>query len=314
MTRVTGYLLGFSALSSGRSVNYWCGLTLLTLLHGSVSAQDLAVPAVAASQPSTAVGLLPLATTVAKQRPSASGALSAAPVPAQAKPAAANLYRWKSLSAAQRQALAPLEKEWDHLDQQQRLKWLEIASRFASLPTDEQARMQERMGSWAKLSPVERSRARLIFQQAQQITPESRQAKWEAYQALAPEQRQDLADKAAKRTLATNAPSGAMQAKHGKSLATATKTTLPDQAKSNLVPDRTSAPLPKSVTPTLLQKKPGVTTMLINQTATPPAHQQSGMTKIVAAPDMVDSRTLLPKRIAASASNPEPPVATPQRQ
>jgi len=310
MTRVTSYLVRYSPLSSGRSGLYWCGLTLLTLLHGSVLAQDLAVPATAASRPSVTAGLLPLATPVAK----ASGALSAASAPKQAKPAAASLYRWKSLSAAQRQALAPLEKEWSHLDQQRRLKWLEIASRFSSLPTDEQARMQERMSSWAKLSPVERSRARLIFQQAQQITPESRQAKWEAYQALAPEQRQELADKAAERTLATNAPIGALQAKHEKRLAAATKPALADQAKSNLVPERANAPLPKSVTPTLIQKKPGATTMLINQTATPPAHQQSGTTKIVAAPDLVDALTLLPKRVAASANAPEPAVATPARQ
>lgn len=314
MTRVTPYLVGFSALNSSRSLNYWYGLTLSAFLCGPVLAQDLAVPAVAASQPSLGANLMPLAAPAATQSPSASGVLNSPSVPAPAKPAAASHNRWKSLSAVQQRALAPLENDWSHLDTQQRLKWLEIASRFVSMPIEEQARLQERMSSWAKLSPVERNHARLMFLQAQQIAPESRQAKWDSYQALAPEQRQELAAKAAQRALATNASGGALQAKPGKHLAAGAKRTPADHAKSNVVPARTSAPLPKPVTPTLLQKKPGVTTMLINQAASPPAHQLSGLMKIVATPDLVDPQTLLPKRAAAAARTPEPAVATPPGQ
>ncbi len=235
-------------------------------------------------------------------------------MPAQAKPVAATHNRWKGLSAVQQRALAPLENDWSHLDAQQRLKWLEIASRFASMPIEEQARLQERMSSWAKLSPVERNRARLMFLQVQKIAPESRQAKWDSYQALAPEQRQELADKAAQRALASHAAAVALQAKQGKRLAAGAKRGPADHAKSNLVPARASAPRPKPVTPTLLQKKPGVTTMLINQAAAPPPHQHSGFTKIVATPDLVDPNTLLPKRTASTARAPEPAVATPPRQ
>jgi len=205
-----------------------------------------------------------------------------------------DLYLWKQLTPNQQQALAPMAEEWDRLDLSRRRKWLEIATRFPSLPPDEQTRVQERMSSWAKLSPVERSQARIGFQQAQQIAPESRQAKWEAYQALAPEQRQELADKAAKKT----------DAKTGKTASPITKPVLDNQAKSNLVPQRASAPQPKPVAPTVVQNKPGATTTLINQTAKPPAHQQGGMPKIMASPELVDSNTLLPKRPAASASPP----------
>nr|WP_316639804.1 DUF3106 domain-containing protein [uncultured Roseateles sp.] len=212
----------------------------------------------------------------------------------QGTSAVPDLYLWRQLTPTQQQALAPMAKDWDSLDLSRRRKWLEIATRFPSLPADEQARVQERMSSWAKLSPVERSQARIGFQQAQQITPESRQAKWEAYQALPPEQRQELADKAAKKT----------EAKIGKAAAPITKPVLDNQAKSNLVPQRTSAPQPMSVAPTVVQNKPGVTTTLINQTAKPPAHQQSGMPKIMAAPELVDPNTLLPKRPAGSASTP----------
>lgn len=207
---------------------------------------------------------------------------------AAANPTNVKLYHWGELTAEQRLALAPLEKDWASIDLQRRRKWLEIAARFQSMPADEQARMQERMSSWAKLSPLERSRTRLMFQQAQQIAPQSRQEKWEAYQALAPEQRQELADKAAKRKIAANA--------RNKDAAIAPKAALPDKAKSNLVPERKQAPLPSPVTPTLIQHRPGATTTLINQTASPPAHQQGGLPKIMAEPDLVDPLTLLPKR------------------
>lgn len=260
-----------------------------------VSAQDLAAPALAASRPSTAASRSPGA------------------APTEGKPTVAKLQSWNSLSAAQRLALAPLEKDWGRLDQQRRLKWLEIAARFPSLPADEQARMQERMRSWAELSPTERGQARLMFQQAKQIAPESRQAKWEAYQALEPEQRQELADKAAKRTSASNTANGTSQAKTARNLAPERKAALADRVKSNLVPDRNSAPVLKSVTPTLVQNKPGASTTLINQAAARPAHQQGGLTKIVAAPDLVDSNTLLPKRGAASATQDESRASKPRR-
>lgn len=305
MTRLGDHVFRFSLRTSGQSGIFWRGLYLLVFLPGSVLAQDLAVPASAASQASLAASAAP-----AKQHISS----TAAPALGLAKPTVASIYRWKNLSPAQQQALAPLEKDWGHLDQQRRRKWLEIAARFHSLPADERARMQERMSSWAKLSPMERSQARLIFQQAQQITPQSRQEKWEAYQALAPEQRQELADKATKRSIANNAPNSAILAKAGKRNALARKPALADQVKSNLVPDRTSAPLPKSVTPTLVQNKPGATTTLINQTTAPPAHQQSGLPKILAAPDLVDALTLLPKRAIATAPEDGSTIATPSRQ
>ena len=60
---------------------------------------------------------------------------------------------WKRLSATQRSALAPLEREWSGLDAARQLKWLEIAERFPAMSPDERARMQQRMAEWAKLSP-----------------------------------------------------------------------------------------------------------------------------------------------------------------
>lgn len=286
MSRLALHFYLFLARNSGRSESLCLALFLLALVSAPAAAQDSA-----ASAPMTQPQASPAAKAPTVVAPSMGGQA----IPTGATTTTVKLYHWKELTAAQRQALAPLEKDWASIDQQRRRKWLEIAARFQSLPTDEQARMQERMSSWATLSPVERSQTRMLFQQAQQIAPQSRQEKWEAYQALAPEQRQELADKAAKRKVAGNAPR--------EDAAKASGRTLPDKAKSNLVPDRSQAPQPSPVTPTLVRNKPGATTTLINQTVTAPVHQQSGLPKIMAVPDLVNPKTLLPKRATATDSD-----------
>nr|WP_295085234.1 DUF3106 domain-containing protein [uncultured Roseateles sp.] len=191
---------------------------------------------------------------------------------------------WKNLSAAQQSALQPLERDWNKMDDFGRSKWLEIAARYPALPAAEQSRMQERMHSWARMSPAERQQARLSFQDAQQLKPDARQAKWEAYQALTPEQRQALTEKAISKQI--KRPAGAEQPEAG----------AQQQAKSNLIP-ATSKGLPnRSVAPAVVQAKSGASTVLINQRLSQPSHQQAGQTKVFADPSLVDSKTLLPKR------------------
>jgi hypothetical protein len=195
---------------------------------------------------------------------------------------------WHELAPRQKQALAPLERDWDQLDPAQKSKWLEMAPRFASLPEQEQTRLHERMRDWARLSPTERQQARVGFQVAQQLNTGDRQAKWEAYQALPPEKRQELADKAAQKQQA--AKPRPLTGKPTTDLASG-----PPQPKSNLVPPP-SVGLPlKPVAPSVLQAKPGASTVLITQAKTPPSHQQAGQTKIFADPELVDAKTLLPK-------------------
>ncbi|ALT79620.1 hypothetical protein AT984_04110 [Paucibacter sp. KCTC 42545] len=191
---------------------------------------------------------------------------------------------WKSLSPAQQSALQPLERDWNKMDDFGRSKWLEIAARYPALPAVEQARLQERMHSWARMSPAERQQARLSFQDAQQLKPDARQAKWEAYQALTPEQRQALTEKAVSKQIKRNAAPGQQEAG------------AQQQAKSNLIPS-TSKGLPnRSVAPAVVQAKSGASTVLINQRLSQPSHQQAGQTKVFADPSLVDSKTLLPKR------------------
>ena len=101
--------------------------------------------------------------------------------------------KWSELNAAQQTTLAPLEHLWSSLDENRKRKWLAIAKTCPSLSPQAQATAQERMREWAALSPTQRSQARLNFAQSQQLNPDEKKAKWEAFQALNDEEKQKLA-------------------------------------------------------------------------------------------------------------------------
>ncbi len=110
---------------------------------------------------------------------------------------------WKQLSTEQQRILAPLSGEWDQMEGFRRKKWLGIAERYKTLAPEEQARMQRRMTSWAKLTPDERKRARDQYLSLQKAPPEKKEAvkqKWQEYKEL-PE-----ADKARLKAEATSRP------------------------------------------------------------------------------------------------------------
>ena len=211
--------------------------------------------------------------------------------------------RWQSLSPTQRQALAPLEREWPAIDAQRKQKWLQIAERYPALPPEERNRITERMNEWARLTPAERGELRLRYQEAQQVPAPARSAKWEEYQNLTPDAKQQLAARAA-----ASAPAKADATKAVPSSRDGT------QAKANVVPNPALAQQPKPVAPTVVQAAPGATTRFITRPATPPEHQQSGMPKIAATPEFVNRSTLLPKRgpqaaaVAPVPTSTEPPL------
>jgi hypothetical protein len=151
-------------------------------------------------------------------------------------------------------------------------------------------------------------------QQSKQIAPQDRQARWEAYQALTPEERAALAARAR--------PSGpaASQASPARALRKAPVDAL--APKSNIVaPAGGAATAPKPIAPTVVQGNPGATTRLVNTPPKPPPYQQPGQPKIAATPKQVDRTTLLPKtgpqaagrtgRAARPAPPPPPPRAAP---
>ncbi len=238
-----------------------------------------------------------LAATFAVVGPQALLAQSAGPAsPQRAQVPAAAGPTWSALTPTQRTTLAPLERDWASIDPQPKAKWLEIAARYPRMPADEQARVQGRMAEWARLTPAERGRARLTFQEAQQLSPQERQARWEAYQALPDGDRKALAAKAAVDTKTQRpVPSDTDRA------------AAPKRATND---SRQKPSTPQPVAPLVVQGAPGATTSPITKGATPPAHQQQGQPKIAAKAADVDRATLLPKvtgvtsTAAASASKP----------
>lgn len=234
----------------------------------------------------------PTGTETAPPSEPAVGASAALPVK---KPAAADSgAQWQTLNPSQQHLLAALEGEWSEMDPSRKGKWLELAARYPSLPADEQLRVQERISSWAKLSPAERQQARLGFRAARELKADERQAKWEAYQALPTERRQELADKAAQKL--SQPTSGSKPGARP-----ATKAPAPPTAQPLMVPvlPKNQPELPLG--PTLLQAKPGASTVLINQGKI--AQRPTGRVKPGFDASLVDSATLLPKPARPRASD-----------
>lgn len=222
---------------------------------------------------------------------------------------------WASLGSRQRSILAPLQDDWPNITAYQKDQWLELAARYPALNKAEQARIRERMADWARLSAAERGQARLNFQTATQQPATDRQARWEAYKALPPDERERLRERATR--TAAGAPPPAVKR--------ATTSTRPDAQggtrapsnvsisrtsanKSNIVPNALHATRPpRPVSASTVQAVPGATTTLVTKRPAPPLHQQTGMPKIAATPTMVDPTTLLPRRGPQAAVLPLPP-------
>jgi len=194
---------------------------------------------------------------------------------------------WTALSASQKAVLGPLESDWTVIDARRQQKWLELAARFPGLPVEEQQRIRARMSEWSRLSPAERASARLQFQETRQLPSEQRQARWQEYQALPPEEKAALARQA------KPAPKG--ETDKQPAAAAAAGAAASPEAKRNLV-QSPSPPATKAAGPVSAQGKPGATTTSITSKAVPPAHHQPGLPKIAATPGFVNPSTLLPQR------------------
>ncbi|MDB5742636.1 MAG: putative transrane protein [Polaromonas sp.] len=160
------------------------------------------------------------------------------------KPVAAPGPAWSELTPIQQQALAPLASSWNAgISEPQKRKWLEISKNYRTLSPEGQATLNSRMNDWVSLSPQQRAQARLNFGQtkelSKELTPEEKKAKWEAYLALSPEEKQKLAAKASPK------PAGAATAV--KPVAPQKLAVLPAQAASK--PALKIAPSPPAVVP-----------------------------------------------------------------
>lgn len=134
----------------------------------------------------------------ARAQPGNTAAPVAKPIPNKQATAAPSKQDWALLTPAQQQALQPLAKSWASLSNGQKRKWLEISLNYPSLSTDDKAKMHSRMSEWAALSPRARAEARLNFastnELSKQLSPQEKQAKWQAYQSLSNEEKHKLAE------------------------------------------------------------------------------------------------------------------------
>ncbi|UXH77116.1 DUF3106 domain-containing protein [Roseateles amylovorans] len=198
---------------------------------------------------------------------SAQAGASSAPAPVAPTGAAALALspNWASLTPAQKDALAPLSREWDQLDSALKGKWLEIAARYPKLSDEHQQRLRERMVEWTRMSPTERQKARIGYQRASELRGEDQQsrlqAKWEAYRALPPEKRQELADRAER--AAEKASERASEKMSAEAPAARAKHRPP------LAPIQRAPLTVNSTGPTVVQARPGATTVLLTQRAEP---------------------------------------------
>ncbi len=110
-------------------------------------------------------------------------------------PTAASLTEphWASLSVGEQTALRPLFAGWASMPTAQKRKWLQLSKGYPQLSAADQTKLHARMSAWSGLSPQQRAQARLSFADASgQMSADERKAKWQAYQALSPEERQRL--------------------------------------------------------------------------------------------------------------------------
>ncbi|MDP3785570.1 MAG: DUF3106 domain-containing protein [Undibacterium sp.] len=101
---------------------------------------------------------------------------------------------WSSLTPAQKIALAPLAPEWDSIEELPKRKWLGIANKYAVMNPDEQQRIQDRLKTWAKLSPAQRMAVRENFSNTTKTPAAQKSAQWQQYQQLSEEEKLKLAN------------------------------------------------------------------------------------------------------------------------
>lgn len=158
-------------------------------------------PVGAASAP-VATSSAPVAAASAPTQPASTAAKrpgpsrNAAGAKTNGKPITSPL--WTKLTAKQREALAPLATKWDTVSEAQKRKWLALSRNYPGMSGTEKDKLHSRMTEWAALSPQQRTQARLNFGETKQLSADDKRAKWEAYQALTPEEKRKLAAGAAK--------------------------------------------------------------------------------------------------------------------
>ncbi len=210
---------------------------------------------------------------------------------------------WSELKPSEQAALGPLQGEWASIDEARKRKWLKISENYPAMSAADRARLHARMAEWADMSPQDRAKVRTRYLEAKSIPGTDRQAGWEAYQALSPEERKALAARATATPRNTAkpgqpAPRAAMHEPPPAKPAAAKRTLAPVPTPVPIL-----APSAKPVAPIAptVQGKPGATTSLITKRPPAPGQGATGSPKIAASADVIDKTTLLPRAGAQKA-------------
>ncbi len=176
-------------------------LVILVLGPSLSQAQSLSADTPSTNAPSgiapgsMVTGLSPSAanpTSGKTEAPASDSNLNSKPSSPIAKPVSSS-PKWTDLTGKQQFALRPLIELWPEMSETQKRKWLTLCANFSELNAKDQEKLQARMSQWSVLSPQQRAQARVIFAQVQQFEGDERLNKWQQYQALAPEKRNELA-------------------------------------------------------------------------------------------------------------------------
>lgn len=162
------------------------------------------------------------------------------PARKQAKYKKVSKPRWSDLSAMQRDTLAPLAGEWDHISASGKKTWLIMADRIALKSPEAKARAQKRIQAWAKMTPEQRNIIRTNYALAKKkLKPTEKMARWQNYQQLSDEQRQELAAAKAAGEKAENKQ--AKKTEGGTQVAHTVKPATDDEADESNEPVKTEA-------------------------------------------------------------------------
>ncbi|HEY0879440.1 MAG TPA: DUF3106 domain-containing protein [Zeimonas sp.] len=120
--------------------------------------------------------------------------LSAADAPPPARASLLPLVQplWSDLTDDQRAVLEPFERQWNGWSAVEKRSWVKLADRVPGMSGEERERVDRRIREWAKLTPEQRRLARQNYRLAKRLAPDERQAQWERYSEMTPEQRSVL--------------------------------------------------------------------------------------------------------------------------
>jgi hypothetical protein len=102
-------------------------------------------------------------------------AIAATAVPAWGEGSSGDGLSWTQLSVQQQMILAPLEREWAKLPDDQRQRLVGAASGYPEMDRSQQERFSSRLLQWSRLSLAQRNLARTKFKEWQALPPRERE-------------------------------------------------------------------------------------------------------------------------------------------